>query len=155
MLDLFLFLGGDFDNIHASVSNLYWNLDVEDNVFATLENSAGDFSILFDDYLPNDNGGVARVINEEISRNFEPTMIETNAKQQRIELQSGDALEHCMCLIDNNSLKKPLWETYSKNEIIKELRKYQALEKRIRLRKKVNNKIPFFEKIRFQFWKDD
>ncbi len=39
MLDLFLYLGGDFDNIHASVSNLYWNLNVEDNVFATLENS--------------------------------------------------------------------------------------------------------------------
>ena len=39
MLDLFLFLGGDFDRIHASVSNLYWNLNVEDNVFATLENS--------------------------------------------------------------------------------------------------------------------
>jgi len=39
MLDLFLFLGGDFDKIHASVSNLYWNLNVEDNVFVTLENS--------------------------------------------------------------------------------------------------------------------
>ena len=39
MIDLFLYLGGDFDTIHASVSNLYWNLNVEDNVFATLENS--------------------------------------------------------------------------------------------------------------------
>ena len=39
MLDLFLHLGGDFDNIYASVSNLYWKLNVEDNVFATLENS--------------------------------------------------------------------------------------------------------------------
>jgi len=39
MIDLFLHLGGDFDNVHASVSNLYWNLNVEDNVFATLENS--------------------------------------------------------------------------------------------------------------------
>ena len=39
MLDLFLFLGGDFDKIYASVSNLYWKLNVEDNVFATLENT--------------------------------------------------------------------------------------------------------------------
>jgi predicted dehydrogenase len=39
MLDLFLYLGGDFNKIHASVSNLYWRLEVEDNVFATLENS--------------------------------------------------------------------------------------------------------------------
>ena len=39
MVDLFLYLGGDFNNVHASVSNLYWNLNVEDNVFATLENT--------------------------------------------------------------------------------------------------------------------
>ena len=39
MLDLFLHLGGNFDNVHASVSNLYWNLSVEDNVVATLENT--------------------------------------------------------------------------------------------------------------------
>ena len=39
MLDLFLYLGGDFDNVHAAISNLYWKLDVEDNVFATLRNS--------------------------------------------------------------------------------------------------------------------
>jgi predicted dehydrogenase len=32
-------LGGDFDKIYASVSNLYWKLNVEDNVFATLENT--------------------------------------------------------------------------------------------------------------------
>jgi len=39
MIDLFLHLGGDFDNVHASVTNLYWKLNVEDNVFATLENT--------------------------------------------------------------------------------------------------------------------
>ena len=39
MLDLFLHFGGDFDKVHASVSNLFWKLEVEDNVFATLENS--------------------------------------------------------------------------------------------------------------------
>ncbi len=39
MLDLFLYLGGNFDSVHATVSNLYWNLEVEDNVFATLENT--------------------------------------------------------------------------------------------------------------------
>ena len=143
-----------FDFAYIDGSHVYEA--VKHDFFATLENSADDFSILFDDYLPNGNEGVARVFNEEIIRNFEPVVIETNAKQQHIELQSGyDAVEHCMCLIDNNSLKKPLWETYSKNEIIEELRKYQALEKRIRLRKKINNKIPFFEKVRFQFWRDN
>lgn len=38
MLDLFLTMGGDFDEVHAMVSNLYWKLEVEDNVFAILRN---------------------------------------------------------------------------------------------------------------------
>jgi len=39
MLDLFLYLGGEFDKVKAEVSNLYWNLDVEDNAFVILKNS--------------------------------------------------------------------------------------------------------------------
>mgnify|MGYP000353798946 CR=1 FL=1 len=39
MLDLFLHLGGGFDTVKAEVSNLYWNLEVEDNAFVILKNS--------------------------------------------------------------------------------------------------------------------
>ena len=39
MLDLFLMLGGEFDTVQADVSNLYWKLDIEDNVFAIYKNS--------------------------------------------------------------------------------------------------------------------
>ena len=39
MLDLFLHLGSDFDDVKAEVSNLYWNLDVEDNAFVILKDS--------------------------------------------------------------------------------------------------------------------
>ena len=39
MLDIFLYLAGNFDKIQAAVSNLYWDLDIEDNVFAMLQNS--------------------------------------------------------------------------------------------------------------------
>lgn len=40
MLDLFLYLGGDFDEVYAAVSNLYWKLPgIEDNVFAIFRNS--------------------------------------------------------------------------------------------------------------------
>lgn len=41
MLDLFLMLMGDFDEVKAFVSNLYWKLDVEDNVFAIFRNKKG------------------------------------------------------------------------------------------------------------------
>lgn len=39
MLDLFLHLAGDFDEVHALVSDLYWGLDIEDNVFAMFRNN--------------------------------------------------------------------------------------------------------------------
>lgn len=39
MLDLFLYLGGKFDEVKAEISNLYWKMDVEDNAFVILKNS--------------------------------------------------------------------------------------------------------------------
>ncbi|MBT7094603.1 MAG: Gfo/Idh/MocA family oxidoreductase [Bacteroidetes bacterium] len=39
MLDLFLHLSGDYDIVKAEVSNLYWNMDVEDNAFVILKDS--------------------------------------------------------------------------------------------------------------------
>lgn len=40
MLDLFLYLGGTFDEVQAMVSSLYWKQEgIEDNVFALLRNN--------------------------------------------------------------------------------------------------------------------
>ncbi len=40
MLDLFLHLSGNFDDVHAFVSNLFWKIEgIEDNVFAILRSS--------------------------------------------------------------------------------------------------------------------
>ncbi len=39
MLDLFIMFSGGFDSVKAEVSNRYWGLDVEDNVFAIYKNS--------------------------------------------------------------------------------------------------------------------
>jgi len=39
MLDLFLHLGGSFDQIKADVSNSYWNAEVEDNAFVILKDT--------------------------------------------------------------------------------------------------------------------
>ncbi len=41
MLDIFLMMAGGFDEVQATVSSLYWKLDVEDNVFAILRNRDG------------------------------------------------------------------------------------------------------------------
>ncbi len=39
MLDLFLYLTGNYDVIKAEISNLYWKMDVEDNAFVILKDS--------------------------------------------------------------------------------------------------------------------
>ena len=39
MLDLMLMFAEDFDDVHAFVSNLYWKLEIEDNVFAIFRNT--------------------------------------------------------------------------------------------------------------------
>ena len=39
MLDLFLHFAENFDSVKAEVSNLYWNMPIEDNVFAILKNT--------------------------------------------------------------------------------------------------------------------
>jgi len=44
MLDLFLYLGGDFDKVKAEISNLYWNMDTEDNAFVILKNTKSKMS---------------------------------------------------------------------------------------------------------------
>ena len=51
MIDIFLYLAGDFNKVQATVSNLYWDLDIEDNVFALLQNSKNkiDASFTFND----------------------------------------------------------------------------------------------------------
>lgn len=46
MLDLFLMICRDFDEVKAQVSNLYWKLDIEDNVFAIFSNRKGQVASL-------------------------------------------------------------------------------------------------------------
>lgn len=46
MLDLFLMMAGNFDEVKAYVSNVFWKLDVEDNVFAIFRNKNGQVASL-------------------------------------------------------------------------------------------------------------
>jgi len=46
MLDLFLMMCGNFEEVKAHISNLYWKLDIEDNVFAIFYNKQGQVASL-------------------------------------------------------------------------------------------------------------
>ncbi len=46
MVDLFRYFCGDFNEVKSFVTNSYWNVEVEDNVFALLKNQKGQIAML-------------------------------------------------------------------------------------------------------------
>jgi hypothetical protein len=127
---------------------------VKHDFFGFLKIADKKFSILFDDYITGKKDGVSRVIEEEVVNNFNTTFIKTDAKKHRkkigIEI-SGD--EQVMCFIQSDSLKDNIWKVYSKEKIEEYIKNYLILEKRIKIRKKLDKKIPYLKNIKFQWWK--
>ena len=118
--------------------------------YAFLEVASENFHLLFDDYVPNENDDVTKAIDEEVAPNFDITLIQTNAKEQRKE--SGESPDElCICWLDNESLKKPLREIYPKSKSEQIINKYLKWEKRWKLRKKLNTKIPLLGRFMFRF----
>ena len=117
--------------------------------YAFLEVASENFHLLFDDYVPNENDGVTKAIDEEVAPNFDITLIQTNAKEQRKE--SGETPDElCICWLDSESLKKPLREIYPKSKSEQIINKYLKWEKRWKLRKDLNTKIPLLGRFRFR-----
>ena len=116
--------------------------------YAFLEVASENFHLLFDDYVPNENDGVTKAIDEEVAPNFDITLIQTNAKEQRKE--SGESPDELyICWLDNKSLKKPLREIYPKSKSEQIINKYLKWEKRWKLRKNLNSKIPLLNRFKF------
>ncbi len=117
--------------------------------YAFLKVASENFRLLFDDYLPNENDGVTKAIDEEVAPNFDITLIQTNVKEQRKE--SGETPDElCICWLDSESLKKPLREIYPKSKSEQIINKYLKWEKRWKLRKNINSKIPLLNKFKFR-----
>ena len=117
--------------------------------YAFLQIASENFYLLFDDYNPNENSDVTKVINEEVIPNFDVTLIKTNAQQQRKEVNESEN-ELDMCWLESNSLKKPLREIYPKSKSDQIIGKYLKWEKHWKLRKTLNSKIPLLDKFRFR-----
>ena len=117
--------------------------------YAFLQTASENFYLLFDDYNPNENRDVTKVIDEEVVPNFDVTLIKTNAKQQFKESNESET-EADMCWLESSSLKKPLREIYPKSKSDQIISKYLKWEKRWKLRKTLNSKIPLLDKFRFR-----
>ncbi len=124
---------------------------VEHDFYAFLNISSNNFRILFDDYALSD--GVTKLIDDDVSKNFDGVLIKTNLKQQYVELDlennSKSDLFHAMCWFEQDSLKKPLQQAYPAHKINHILKKYRKFEKRWMLRQKINQKFPIFKNIKF------
>ena len=133
---------GFIDGHHAYESVIH-------DFYAFLEVASENFRLLFDDYVPNENDGVTKAIDEEVAPNFDITLIQTNAKEQR--KKSGESPDElCICWLDSESLKKPLREIYPKSKSEQIINKYLKWEKRWKLRKNINSKIPLLNKFKFR-----
>ena len=118
--------------------------------YAFLEIASESFYLLLDDYVPNENDGVTKTIDEEVAPNFDIALIQTNAKEQRKESGESNKDELYICWLDSESLKKPLREIYPKSKSEQIINKYLKWEKRWKLRKDLNTKIPLLGRFRFR-----
>jgi len=106
---------------------------------AFLRNASENFSLLFDDYVQNDIENVKKMVDEEITPNFDVTPVKTNNSNDNI----------VMCWVQSNSLKQPLENIFPKNRTEEIINKYVKWEKRWKFRTNLNKKIPFLSKFRF------
>ena len=124
---------------------------VEHDFYAFLNTSSNDFRILFDDYALSD--GVTKLIDNDVSENFDGVLIKTNTehpyKELGLDLNSKFDVYHAMCWFQQDSLKKPLQQAYPVHKINHILTKYRRFEKRWMLRQKINEKFPIFKNIKF------
>lgn len=126
---------------------------VKSDFYYCIELVSDRFGILFDDYIPNEKINVKKLIDDEISKKLKTVLIDTNTNRQIRDMQIESDFQIKMCWIHDEDLKKPISSMFPKQERRKFLEKYAQYEKRIRLRKKINKKIPFLENIKFRWWK--
>ena len=124
---------------------------VKHDFYAFLQTASENFSLLFDDYSYHVDVNVSKAINEEIVPNFDVTQIITEAEQQRKEAnRPARTHELGMCWIESRSLKKPLREIFPKSKSAQIINDYLKWEKRWKLRKNLNSKIPLLGRFRFR-----
>jgi hypothetical protein len=124
---------------------------VKHDFYSFLKCAAEKFGVLFDDYIQKDGFGVKKLIDEDVSKNFNVTLIHTDLEGNLKKYTDSD---YGMCWIHTDSLNKSLEECYNNFNIEKTLDEYNNMfEKRLKIRKIINQKIPFLRRVRFLWWK--
>ena len=126
---------------------------VKHDFFASLNHVNKDFSILFDDYVNRENYGIKNLIDNDVSKKMDVTLIKTDTKNNLEKVINLQDRVYGMCLIDNHSSKIDPNTLYPKMERDAYIKNYLKFEKRLKNRNRVNNAFPMLKKIKFSFWK--
>ena len=126
---------------------------VKHDFYSIISQVNNEFGILFDDYVNRPYYGIKKLIDEEVSKNFDASLIKTDTQDHLAEMLSLTDPVYGMCWIHSSSLKKPLNEIYPKSERDEFIVKYLKFENRLKKRNLINKRFPFMRNIRFQFWK--
>ncbi len=123
---------------------------VKHDFYSFLKIADDEFFVLFDDYIDRPFYGVKKLIDTEIVKFFDPILIHTDTNNHIMKMNMTNNSQYGMCLIDSRSSKDSIDNMYNNKKIKQEIKKYRRFEKRLKLRNLINEKIPFFKKIRFQ-----
>lgn len=123
---------------------------VRHDFFSCLDLLSEDFIILFDDYIDRSFYGVKKFIDEEISSMVDVQLIETNKI-----LINGEYKQHARCLIKSSLLKNPITQIFPRQSYENFIKKYRRDVIFVRrYREMLNQRIPYFRKIKFRWWKN-
>ena len=126
---------------------------VKHDVYAFLKSSKSKFGLLLDDYIDRKYYGVKKLVDEEISKVFDTTLIQTDREKHILNKDYLNDPVYGMCWVHNISDEKHT-NFLQKNSINDAIEKYVKYEERIQFRQKINKKLPFLKNVKFSFWKN-
>ena len=115
--------------------------------FSCLKLSNSKSYFLCDDYIERTDYGVKKFIDESLEPIIKTTLIKTDASQFYLKNKITNK-DYGMCFFEID--KSQMQKYFSERELIHFTKKYLKFEKRYKLRKNINKKIPFLKNIRFK-----
>lgn len=147
-----IFNSYDFPKIDFGyVDGAHFYDGVKHDFLSFLTVSSSNFGILFDDYAHRYQYGVKKLL-DELDSEFKITLIDTDLNKDLLKLKIVDDKNYGMCWLDFYN-SQSINEISFIDDVPNFIKKYRKFENRLRLRTKLNQKIPLLKKIKLSFWK--
>jgi len=134
------------DFFYIDASHFYEAVKHDFFISILLSNSSSIF--VLDDYIDIQNFGIKKLIDNELSKYIEITLVKTDKRSNSEITINNTKTDFGMCFFKIE--QKKILEIFEEEEINLFLKKYKNFERRYGIRKKLNKRIPFLEKIRFR-----